>query len=366
MNLLGTRSLRSRLMIALGVLACTTPTVDAAPDCTPANGFTPLCGFERPEDIEVLAAGRALLVSEYGGLSGARPGRLTVFVPQDESRREIYPANAASGAPDWGAQDCPGAPGAMFSPHGIHVASVGGTQRVLVVNHGGREAIELFEILDADNPATLSLRWRGCVIAPDDAWLNDVVGLPDGSLAATHMVARGTAEAALLESERRREDIGYVLGWSARDGWHKVPGSDGALPNGIEVSADGATLYINEYLGDRVYALDRATGERLWQTAVDAPDNSSWGTDGRLLVASHHEDLHAVFACNSAPLTPCPLRYAIVAIDPNTGNRVTVVEGGDAAFGAATVAVEAGDVLYLGSFVGDRMVATRRGTGVLP
>ena len=366
MNSAGTSRSWSQIVIALGVLGGAVAMVNAAPDCTPANGVTPVCGFERPEDIEVMTEGRALLISEYGGLSGARPGRLTLFMPQDGSRREIYPANATSGAPDWGAKDCPGAPGAAFSPHGIHLATVGTTQRVLVVNHGGREAIELFEVLDPDDPAVLNLRWRGCVIAPDTAWINDVVGLPDGSLAATHMVDRGTAEDALFDSERRREDIGYVLAWSAQTGWHKVPGTDGALPNGIEVSADGATLYVNEYLGDRVYALDRATGKRHWQTAVDAPDNSSWAADGHLLVASHHEDLHAVFACNNAPLLPCALRYAIVAIDPETGNRVTVVEGGDLAFGAATVAVEAGELLYLGSFVGDRLATTRRGTGVRP
>ncbi|MEX2481299.1 MAG: hypothetical protein WD928_10600 [Gammaproteobacteria bacterium] len=351
--------------IAAVVVACAAAPA-AAQDCSDAEDPALICGFERPEDIERLAAGRALLISEYGGLSGSRPGRLTVYQPADDSRRELYPANGSQGRPDWGSADCPGAPGAEFSPHGIHLATVGGAQRVLAVNHGGREAIELFELRDASDPNAVNLRWRGCIIAPEGAWLNDVVGLPDGGLAATHMVERGTGEEALLESERRRDDIGHVLGWMPDSGWRVIPGSQSALPNGIEVSADGTVLYINEYFGDRVYALERASGRRLWQTAVDAPDNSSWGDDGRLLVTSHHDNLQAVFACNAAPLRPCALRYAIVAIDPENGNRLTVVEGGDALFGAATVAVELGERLYLGSFVGDRMATIRRGSGVHP
>ncbi len=352
-----------RLVAVLLAIACgTVAAADHA--CEPANGFTPLCGFERPEDLEVVAGGRALLVSEYGALTGARTGRLLLYRPDDGSRRVLWPAAGTDAGGGAGAADCPGPPGAEFSPHGIHHAT--GSDRVAVVNHGGREAVELFAVIDGDDADSFALAWRGCVPAPEGVWMNDVVNLPGGGLAVTHMVAKGTAEEALFESERRRDDIGYVLEWSAAGGWRQLPNTGGGLPNGIEVSADGATLYVNEYFGDRVYAYDRASATRLWSTAVDGPDNSGWSADGRLLVASHHEDLHAVFTCNEAPLTYCPLRYAIVAIDPANGHRVTVVEGGGEPFGAATVAVELGGALYLGSFVGDRMAVTTRGNGVRP
>lgn len=335
----------------------------AADDCAAANGFTPLCGFQHPEDIEVLADGKLLVVSEYGNLVGSMTGRLTAVVPADGSRRTLYPVDGADGTADWGAADCPGAPGAQFDPHGIHHGPTS-NGRLYVVNHAGRESVEIFEVVDGDDAAAMKLNWRGCVIAPGGIWMNDVVGLPDGGFIASHMVQKGVSAESLYESERRREDIGHVMRWSPGDGWRKVTNSDGALPNGVEISDDAATLYVNEYFGDRTFALDLASGKRLWTTPVDAPDNLAWGSDGQLLIASHHEDLKAVQACeHEQPY--CQLRFSIVAVDPANGNRLTVVEGGGAPpFGAATVAAEVGDTMYLGSYTGDRMATTTRGTGV--
>lgn len=354
------------VLLAYGVLALPVAGVADDADCSARDGYTPVCGFQRPEDIEILP-GDTLLVSEYGGLAGAHTGKLSLYVPSAGTRRALYPGpTARDGEPDWGAPDCPGPPGAELDPHGIHHGPSGGDRRVLVVNHRGREAVELFELVDAADAATTRLVWRGCVPAPPDVWMNDVVGLPGGGFAVSHMVARGTGGEALFAAERARNDIGYVLTWDPQAGWQKLPGSDGALPNGLEISADARVLYVNEYFGDRVVALERASGERLWTTAVDAPDNSSWGADGRLLVASHHADLAAVMACDHEPLTLCTLPFSIVAIDPANGNRVTVAEGGGAGapMGAATVAVEHGGKLWLGSYVGDRMATTTRGTGV--
>lgn len=353
-------------LLACGMLALPVAGVADDADCSARDGYTPICGFQRPEDIEVLP-GDTLLVSEYGGLAGAHTGTLSLYVPTAGTRRALYPGpTARDGVPDWGAPDCPGPPGAELDPHGIHHAPSGGEKRVLVVNHRGREAVELFELIDAADAANTQLVWRGCVPAPPDVWMNDVVGLPGGGFAVSHMVARGTGGDALFAAERARNDIGYVLTWDPQAGWQKLPGSDGALPNGLEISADARVIYINEYFGDRVVALERASGKRLWRTAVDAPDNSSWGADGRLLVASHHADLDAVLACDHEPLTLCTLPFSIVAIDPANGNRVTVVEGGGtgAPMGAATVAAEHGGKLWLGSYVGDRMATTTRGTGV--
>lgn len=331
----------------------------AVDDCTPADGYTPICNLQRPEDLEALPGGKLILISEYGALSGAKPGRLTAYRPADDARIPLFPAAGApakAGADAWGDPACPGPPGAEFSPHGIHHSNIGGTDRVLVVNHGGREAVEMFELAVSPDGSSASLTWRGCVVAPEKVWMNDVAGLPAGGFAVSHMVERGTAEEALLEAERTRADTGEVLEWSATGGWRRVPGTAGGLPNGIEVSDDGATLYVNYYFGDAVAAIDRASGRRLWQAEVPSPDNASWDIDGRLLVASHRKDLAAVIACGEDAAAPyCKLPFAIVALDAQTGAAVTLIEGDGETMGAATVALPFGDALYLGAYVGGRM-----------
>lgn len=201
------------------------------PPCVAANGFEPICGFRRPEDLEVLAGSQALLVSEYGALSGARPGQLSVLDLTTRERRTLFAGRAdhaaAGQSPAIGDEKCPGPPGPEFSPHGIHLASVGDQQRLLVVNHGEREAIEIFELTGGPRAADVMLTWRGCVPAPAEAWLNDVVNLPDGGLVATHMVTRGTHEEDLLAAETARTDTGYALEWQPSSGWQRVAAGAG-------------------------------------------------------------------------------------------------------------------------------------------
>ncbi len=350
---------RFRWHHALALLGLMNGGALAADDCAPGQGYTPICGLQRPEDLEALPGGKLILVSEYGALSGALPGRLTAYRPLDDARTALYPAadaTAATATAGWGDPTCPGAPGPAFSPHGIHHSTVGGANRVLVVNHGGREAVELFELELAPDSASATLTWRGCVIAPDDVWLNDVAGLPDGGLAVSHMVKRGTGEEAFFEAERTHAATGEVLEWQTAGGWRRLPGTAGGLPNGVEVSADGATLYVNYYLGDAVAAFDRASGRELWRTAVPSPDNSSWSGDTRLLIASHRDDLHAIIACGKDPAALyCKLPFAIVALDAGTGAAETLLEGDGETMGAVTVALPFDDQLYLGAFTGQRM-----------
>lgn len=352
-----------RTALAALVFACAMPMAADARDasvqdtparnnCEPQAGITPLCDLQRPEDLEPLDA-TTLLVSEYGSLGGA-PGYLGLFDAADDSYRRLD--TTRTGKRDWGDTDCAQSPPAALSPHGIH-HSPRAPARVLVVNHGERESIELFELGRGDDTAERQLTWRGCVRAPEGAWLNDVAGLPDGGFVVTHMVSRELDEHELVVAERERRITGWVWRWHPQRGWSRVPGSEGGLPNGIEISDDGRVAYINEYFGDRVTALDIERGERLWQTAVSGPDNNSFAADGSLLVASHLQGLDSVFACNTSRDRPCTLPYAIVALDIASGRARTVLTGGGSdPMGAATVAVQLGSDLYIGSFVGDRMV----------
>ena len=97
-----------------------------------------------------------------------------------------------------------------------------GVHTLLVVRHGAREAIEVFEIKEAP-PDSPKLTWIGCVLSPADVVFNSVVSTPQGGLAATHF----------------QLPRGYVYEWSGGSDWSQVPGSETEGPNGIEISDDG-------------------------------------------------------------------------------------------------------------------------------
>jgi hypothetical protein len=71
--------------------------------------------------------------------------------------------------------------------------------KLYVVVHGGREAVEVFE-LDA-KPQTPTLTWIGCAVAPDPIGLNSVRALPDGGFIATNFLPRNRQMAALQKGE---------------------------------------------------------------------------------------------------------------------------------------------------------------------
>lgn len=326
--------------------------------CDAADGLEPVCGFQNPEDLAVLPGSRALLVSQFGDMEGGEPGSLARF---DLTSRELAvlfrggqaPADAGPG--EWGDADCPGPPPAAFAPHGIHLSRRGdGALQLLVVNHGGRESIELFEVA----PDGRALTWRGCAVPPDEAYLNAVVATPEGGFLATHMFERSSRVAPLLGM--LGFDTGHVLEWTRGRGWTVVPGTEAPFPNGIELSPDGGTIYLNAYLAGEVRKIDRRSGETLGVAEVAHPDNTRWNADGtRLLVASHTGAFTDMLGCQQLEEGSCPLAFEIVAVDPETMARQTLLAHEGPPMGAATVAVEVDGALYMGSFKSDRLLVKR-------
>ena len=149
--------------------------------------------------------------------------------------------------------------------------------------------------------------------------------------------------------------MGHAVEWNPEGGWTQVAGTEGIVTNGVQTSADGKVAYVNFTLGDKVIAVDRASGEQLWSAEVEHPDNTSWTPDGRLLVASIRADLETVLKCIEADKAFCPIDFAAVAVDPASGATTTLAEGGGPPFGLATVAVQVGDKIYLGSATGERV-----------
>ncbi len=346
-------------MFALGLAGCAEP-LPPVVDCAATDDARPVCGFQNPEDLAQLPASGALVFTQMGTMDGATPGSIVFF---DLATDAITPAFGGASSPGlaptagWGDPECPGAPGEKLSPHGLSLARrPDGALALLVVNHGGRESIELFEV--DDTPGAPGLAWRGCVVAPEGSFLNDVAALPDGGFVTTHMFAKGGTTLPILKSLLGLS-TGWVLEWHADSGWTKVPQSDGAMPNGITASADGGSLYVDLYLGDEVRKISRKTGELLATVEIASPDNILWSPDGSLLVASHNAPLRDVLACGEVERGACAFHYSIVELDPETLKPHALYENSGPPMGAGTAALRIGDELVIGTFKGDRIVRAK-------
>ena len=370
------RWLRTSLaLVLLSLGACTTPDIL---DCRPASGLTPDCRFENPEDFAVSPAGTALIVSEMGrGGLESRRGRLVAYVPKAADGlgeiRRLWPretskdgVNADAFGPDasgstnaavgpLGDPACPPLEATRLVPHGINARRLADGRNVLyVVNHGSRESIEIFEVVDDGHD--VALQPRGCVLAPDDATTNDVVVLADGGFRISDSFRR--SENVVLSGLRMRYGShrpGFAWEWRPGRGYVRIAGSETAYANGIESSADGRYLYLNGYFENALIKVDTQTGRRVGAAAVMGPDNVTWSAEGRLLVASHHAGTFDLLKCLRIERGNCGFRFQIVEVDPDTLATRVVLDQQGSPIGAVTVALPFKGRLYLGTFAGDRI-----------
>jgi len=348
-------------MIALAaaaacLLGCSVPEGTLVLDCVDNGELHPVCGMQSPEDIAVVPGGDYLLLSELGGI-GERPGRILLFGVNDESWRPLYPGTgAAATAPalPQGDASCTQPPGSALSPHGSHLVQLAdGSWRYLVVNHGGREAVEIFTLSTAAD-AEPALRWQGCVFPADNTLINDVVGLRNGDVIYTRMYHPDD----LLGDLRGLLglDSGDVWRWSKDTGVKLLPGTTGSLTNGLEISADERFIFINQYMDGKVQKYDLAAQEVVGSTPVPHADNSAWAPGGELWLASQDFDVASYMACTKDPAVTCGMAFEIIALDPETMQSRVIFRHQGPPMGAATVATPHRDKVYIGSFLGDRLL----------
>lgn len=350
---------RSCLLLMLGgLLACSDPT-PVITDCNAKGDRKALCGFHNPEDLEPLGDGRTLIVSQMGIVGQHTPGSLA-FYDVKAKHLKIFPDFTEADPERWGQENCE-PPGEAFSPHGIHLSRLNeNTQRLLVVNHGGREAVESFLIRREDD--TFQISWQGCVEMPDNSNINDVVAGPDGGFFTTHMFAMEGLSLGPINWPQLEGLLGFDTGWV----WHWTPENGGAFskvkdfrsafPNGIQIDAEGKYLYVNSWGDNQVHKLDWRSGEVLATADMPHPDNTQWTEDGRLLVASQHFNLASARQCMEIRKGACPSRFDIVAVNPEDMSHTVVLEQQGPPMGAGTVAQVLGNYLYIGSFAGDRLL----------
>lgn len=343
------------------VAGCSSP-LPPITDCEPRGDIEPVCGMATPEDIAALPDGRHLLLAHFGHM-GERSGSISLFDTRTGESTPLFPApgavTAVAGEP-WGQADCTEPPGDSFGPHGTHLHRLeDGRWRFLVVNHGSREAVELFEWLPDETPPQLA--WRGCVVAAPGTLMNDVVGLDNGDLVYSKMF--DPADSLALPKSALGIPTGELWRWSAADGLAPLPATASAYPNGLEIDAANEYVYANMYMEQQVLQVRLSDGEVTARYDIPNADNSAWGSDGRLWVTTHDMGVRAILDCFDHPDDPCPGGFVIVALDPASGAFEPVFRHEGPPMGAATVAVPQAGRVYMGSFVGDRMISVSDFTG---
>ena len=355
---------------ALVALAgCGSPAVGP---CQSAPGIEAICGFKNPEDMRLLPDSKTLLISQVGALGRASSGSLVFFDTQSKQISAAFPpshpsadANFMRGSlptdSSWGASNCPGPPGAEFSPLGISIQQrQDGRWQVAAVNHGQRMSVEMFEWLQVG--AHYRLEWRGCLPTPAEVSMNSVALLRHGGFVASHMFDR-TAPSVLgfstgLWKSQLGIDTGYAFEWqpAQEDVFRVLSDSPGPFLNGIELSADEREVFVSVTSGNQIRKLDRASGKLLATLALERPDNLSWDAQGYVLAASLTGSRLQNLICIQNTGESCGLAFEIVRIDPVDMSSELVFKHEGAPMGAATVAQQVGDFLYLGSFTGDRIL----------
>lgn len=320
--------------------------------CQSTEEITVYCGFENPEDLVVTPDGTQLLVSEMGEFMVHGPSGMALFDIETGSRGEIEVDWQQS--PVWGDRSCAAPERNLFSPHGIDlIEREDGRHQLLVVNHGGRESVEFFE-LELNDTKQWHLVWRGCALPPGDPFINDVAGLNDGGFIVTHMWDKGLPFEDVAAKLLAGEKIGWAYEWQPDSGFTQIPGSIEMMPNGVTVNADNSKIFLNIYMGNKTVRIDRETGEQDGEFAVRQPDNITMDETGTLWVASHRHD-----PINQTCTEPgvCLLPFSVVKADAETLEAEEVLVHDGEPMGYSTVALKVGDKVYMGSAHGDRIAS---------
>lgn len=308
-----------------------------------------------PEDIISLPKTRWAVTSSME--SADHPGGLNLVNSQSRKVTALWPAEDFTYAYDEDAfPGCDGIPDeAIAATHGINVVRTGGrTFDLYVVYHGNRESIEVFSVDVRGSRPTAS--WRGCVEVPQGTRANSVTVLPDGGIAMTNPYDPDQPKLPQLFDPV--VPSGQVWTWHRESSWTEVPGSDTFYPNGIEVSDDGATLFVAETgpTTRDVVAIPTTGGQQEVLAQMDfLPDNLRWTRSGTLLTTGFRPSSlpmgqEEAIDCAVAGEVPdyCVRGFDIVEIDPVAGTSEVVFSTDTAKFRFPTVAAPVGREIWVG------------------
>lgn len=343
-----TASLALTLALASSPARAAEPASAAPAPCTAFNGMNYVCGPVSAEDLVRLPGTPWLIAS--GMAQAPAPGRVQLIDTAEKQWRVAWPIGDTPRLAHDRAQfpECATSPDLKsFTAHGLSLRQTGpGRARLLVVNHGGREAIEFFDVdLDEGLPR---VTWIGCVTMPTDTFVNSVVGLPDGSFLATQFYSISQGMNAIGTGQ----PTGGVLEWAPGKPVAEIPGTQLNGANGIEQAENGKVVYVAEWGKKQVIRFDRR-GPSLKKTAIAldfSPDNLRWRADGSLIAAG--QKLGPPSAGSGFALegwSVAAIAPATLAVTPMlTSDRSNPLQG-------VSVGVEVDGWVWVGPFRGDRV-----------
>ena len=335
------------------------PAIHAAnEDCQPSGEYGFVCGLQNAEDLVLVPDTKWIIAS------GMAPTAAIYLIDSEQKTwSELYPADAPrarQAMATYGA--CPGSPDPNnFVTHGLNLRpGKDGHSTLYVVGHGGREAIEVFDV-DA-NGSTPALTWIGCVLTPDGMEANSVASFSDGSLLATIPLHTGKT----ISDAMARQTTGAVYEWSPGDsGFTQIAGTGLPYGNGIEVSAAGDEIYVvsSGLFTFTVFSNSNpARVLRVSEPMTFVPDNLHRSNDGTLITAGLVVDYAACGAVSGpeefdlAEFASCPRPFVVRAIDPQTMLGKDIARGpANERFSNITMALPVGNELWIGTFAGDRV-----------
>ena len=335
-------------VLALGAALWLGASPAAAAACASEGRVHYVCGPTDVEDMVLVPGTRWIIGSGTAPAHG--PGHFYLIDSKaktftDAATEWKGPARAPYG-------DCPGPlDPAKIAPHGVALRpGRDGRSTLYVVNHGGRQSIEMFEV-DARG-ARPTLRWIGCEVLPDNASGNGVAPLPGGGFAASKFEDAGDVHA--FDKMAAQQVTGDLYVWTPGKGFVAIPGAKLSGDNGVETSPDGRFVFVNAWPERRIVRLDRQGKAAPVSIRLDyLPDNLRRASDGTLLVTGQGPDIKTLLSCKTAS---CPHAWTVVRLDPVSLKVTPVLHvPGTPSFSDATTALQVGNELWIGTYKGDRV-----------
>ena len=350
------------LTLAVGCAASRAPPASETQTgaCAAAAPLAFVCNAERPEDLVRIPGAPWVIASGF-----ARGAGLKLVDSETRTARLWF-----EGSPDQIEHDAAAYPHCAspppvseFTTRGVSFRQHGPHWGVLhVVNHGGRESIEVFRV-DWGGEAPPRLQWNGCVPL-GELVANSVATFRDGSVIFTVLTLPGRTITDFVHGE----NTGAVFAWRPSENMpRRLPGTELPGNNGLETGRDETSFFVVAFGSREVIKFNRADSSApvaRAQAPGFMPDNIHWDGD-RLLAAGMTYDEPACGGARRiidgvADTMRCHRGYVVAELDPQTMQfRVIAYGEPNPAFNGASAAIILDDALWLGSYQSDR-IATRR------